>query len=141
MDKKNSKENLQRDSGVSFNSSKNSLSTRPSASSLITQPSQLAPNKFHIKHHSAQYKGYSANETPPLPPLRITDTKPVHLTYGQMVAVLWPVYGQYSYTEARHRYVAQFKKDRGRLESVFEEESALRVKKKRSLWSLLGSDK
>ncbi|KAG5354583.1 hypothetical protein CJU89_6356 [Yarrowia sp. B02] len=98
---------MPRDSGISFNSSL--------AASRKTSYASLSPKT-----------AFSANVTPPLPPLSYTND---YLSYGQLVAVLWPVYGNNSYAEARKRFLAQ--------QRILEQP---RLKKKKSLWSLFSGD-
>lgn len=87
----------------------------------------------------SQPTAYSANVTPPLPPLGYKmPVKDSHeyaeqpLTYGQLVALLWPDYGQDSYAEARRQYLAQAELQR--------KERSRKVKKTKSLWSLLSRE-
>lgn len=126
------------DSYASLNSlnsanSCDSLSTlrSPSYSSFTTATSVSGSSV------SQTAAAFSANVTPPLPP--VTDThKEKPLTYGQLVALLWPVYGEDSYDEARRRYLAQCRKRKS--EDMLEEERPSKmkrtVKKAKSLWSL-----
>ncbi|KAG5361624.1 hypothetical protein CJU90_3012 [Yarrowia sp. C11] len=89
--------------------------------------------------------GFSAYMTPPLPPLQSQfqneNSSEQPLTYGQLVALLWEEYGQDSYLEARSLYLAQFtESSRHKLDGYVETGRPMRLKKKRSLWSLLSRD-
>ncbi|AOW04013.1 YALI0D13288p [Yarrowia lipolytica CLIB122] len=144
-----------RDSGVSFNSNlskqrsyaylnpsvktaayTSSTASRHLSHSSLSSPSPVTPPK----------PAFSANETQPLLPLQnkiplenLSEDQP--LAYGQLVALLWPVYGQHSYLEARSRYLTQFNEGpRRKLECVPEEERPRKVRRTKSLWSILSQE-
>lgn len=112
-------------SATSRNDSYSSLETlrSPSYSSFTTATSVTGSVASF-----SQATAYSANVTPPLPPLGGEK----QLTYGQLVAQLWPYYGQDSYTEARRQFLAQREPQR--------EERPKKVRKTKSLWSLLSRE-